>query len=132
METILKGDVKDKLIIDCSTVHPDTTSMTAKAIEARGGKFVACPMFGAPSIAGEGQLVCVLAGPKEEVEEVIPYCKGVIGRANTNFSGQSAEKATLPKVIGNTFILSMVSTILRGASGCREDGIGCRRSPPVP
>jgi 3-hydroxyisobutyrate dehydrogenase-like beta-hydroxyacid dehydrogenase len=57
MEKIPKGDVKGKLIIDCSTVHPDTTSMTAKAIEARGGKFVACP------------LVCALAGPKEEVAE---------------------------------------------------------------
>jgi 3-hydroxyisobutyrate dehydrogenase-like beta-hydroxyacid dehydrogenase len=96
MEKILKGDAKGKLIIDCSTVHPDTTSMTAKAIEARGGKFVACP------VSEGGQLVCVLTGPKEEVDEVIPYCKGVIGRANTNFSGQPAEKATLLKVIGNT------------------------------
>jgi 3-hydroxyisobutyrate dehydrogenase-like beta-hydroxyacid dehydrogenase len=121
---ILEGDVKGKLIVDCSTVHPDTTAMTAKAIEANGGKFVACPVFGAPAMAEGGQLVCVLAGPKEDVEKVIPYCKGVIGRANIDFGGQPAEKATLLKVIGNTFILSMVETISEGQVVAEKTGLG--------
>jgi 3-hydroxyisobutyrate dehydrogenase-like beta-hydroxyacid dehydrogenase len=56
---ILESNVKDKLIVDCSTVHPNTTAMTAKAIEAHCGKFVACPVFGAPAMAQCGQLVCV-------------------------------------------------------------------------
>jgi 3-hydroxyisobutyrate dehydrogenase-like beta-hydroxyacid dehydrogenase len=85
---------------------------------------VACPVFGAPAMAKGAQLACILAGPKEEVEKVIPYCKGVIGRANTNFSGQSAEKATLPKVIGNTFILSMVETISEGQVVAEKTGLG--------
>jgi 3-hydroxyisobutyrate dehydrogenase-like beta-hydroxyacid dehydrogenase len=121
---ILEGDVKDKLIVDCSTVHPDTTATTAKAIEAHGGKFVACPVFGAPAMAEGGQLVCVLAGPKEDVERVIPYCKGVMGRANIDFGGQPAEKATLLKVIGNTFILSMVETISEGQVVAEKTGLG--------
>jgi 3-hydroxyisobutyrate dehydrogenase-like beta-hydroxyacid dehydrogenase len=73
VEKIVKGNVKGKLIVDCSTVHPDTTAMAAKAIEAHGGKFVACSVFGAPAMAKGAQLVCILAGPKEEVEKVIPY-----------------------------------------------------------
>ena len=77
--------------------------MTAKAIDAHGGKFVACPVFGTPAMAESGQLICVLAGPKGEVEKVIPYCKGVMGRTNIGFSGQPPEKATLLRVIGNTF-----------------------------
>jgi 3-hydroxyisobutyrate dehydrogenase-like beta-hydroxyacid dehydrogenase len=121
---MLEGDVKGKLIVDCSTVHPDTTAMTAKAIEAHGGKFVACPVFGAPAMADGGQLVCVLAGPKAEVEKVIPYCKGVIGRANIDFGGQPAEKATLLKVIGNTFVLSMVETISEGQVVAEKTGLG--------
>jgi 3-hydroxyisobutyrate dehydrogenase-like beta-hydroxyacid dehydrogenase len=124
VEKILEGDVKGKLIVDCSTVHPDTTAMTAKAVEAHGGKFVACPVFGAPAMAESGQLACVLAGPKEEVEKVIPYCKGVIGRANIDFSGQPAEKATLLKVIGNTFILSMIETISEGQVVAEKTGLG--------
>jgi 3-hydroxyisobutyrate dehydrogenase-like beta-hydroxyacid dehydrogenase len=124
LNKILEGDVKGKLIVDCSTVHPDTTAMTAKAIEANGGKFVACPVFGAPAMAEGGQLVCVLAGPKEDVEKVIPYCKGVIGRANIDLGGQPAEKATLLKVIGNTFILSMVETISEGQVVAEKTGLG--------
>jgi 3-hydroxyisobutyrate dehydrogenase-like beta-hydroxyacid dehydrogenase len=48
--------------------------------------------------ADNGQLVCVLAGPKEAVEKVKPYTKGVMGRAFVDFGGQSAGKATLLKV----------------------------------
>jgi 3-hydroxyisobutyrate dehydrogenase-like beta-hydroxyacid dehydrogenase len=85
---------------------------------------VACPVFATPAMAEGGWLVCVLAGPKEDVEKVVPYCKGVMGRANIDFSGQPPEKATLLKVIGNTFILSMVETISEGQAVAEKTGLG--------
>jgi 3-hydroxyisobutyrate dehydrogenase-like beta-hydroxyacid dehydrogenase len=97
--------------------------MTAKAIEAHGGKFVACPLFGALATAKNSRLICVLARPKE-VEKVIPYCKGVMGRANVDFSGQPPEKATLLKVVGNTFALSMIETIAEGQVVAEKTGLG--------
>ena len=124
VEKMLKGGVQGKLIVDCSTVHPDTTALTAKAVDAHGGKFVACPVFGAPAMAEGGQLICVLAGPKEDVERVMPYCKGVMGRANIDLGGQPAEKATLLKVLGNTFILSMIETISEGQVVAEKTGLG--------
>ena len=39
----MKGDVRGKLFVDCSTIHPDTTDIVAKSIEARSAQFVACP-----------------------------------------------------------------------------------------
>ena len=45
--TAVQGDVKGKLFVDCSTVHPDTTNMLSKTIEAQGAHFVACPGRGA-------------------------------------------------------------------------------------
>lgn len=39
--TALEGDVKGKLFVDCSTVHPDTTNMLAKSIQAQGAEMVA-------------------------------------------------------------------------------------------
>jgi 3-hydroxyisobutyrate dehydrogenase-like beta-hydroxyacid dehydrogenase len=121
---LLKGNVKGKMIVACSTVYPDTTAMTAKAIEAHGGKFVACPVFAAPAMAESGQLICVLAGPKGEGEKVIPYRKGVMGRASVDFRGQPPEKATLLKVIGNAFILSMIETIGEGQVVAEKTGLG--------
>lgn len=41
--TMMQGDVKGKLFIDCSTIHPDTTYVIAKSIEAQFAHFVACP-----------------------------------------------------------------------------------------
>jgi len=41
--TMMKGNVKGKLFVDCSTVHPDTTNTLAKTIEAHSAQFVACP-----------------------------------------------------------------------------------------
>ena len=50
ISTAMKGDVKGKLFVDCSTVHPDTTDKLAKTVEEHGAHFVACP--GSPSIMG--------------------------------------------------------------------------------
>lgn len=39
----LIGDVRGKLFVDCSTVHPDTTEHLTRVAEAQGAEFVACP-----------------------------------------------------------------------------------------
>lgn len=117
-------NIKGKLFVDCSTVHPDTTNAIAESFSAQGAEFVACPVFGAPAMADAGQLVCVLAGPREAVERVLPYCKGVMGRANIDFSDQPHGKATLLKIIGNTFILNMVETLSEGHVLAEKSGLG--------
>ena len=143
ISTALKSEVKGKLFVDCSTVHPDTTNMLAESVEDQGAHFVACPgkydryrwsiwhhtnmsspVFGAPAMAEGGQLVCVLAGPASDVEKVKPYCKGVMGRANIEFSDQPQGKATLLKIIGNTFILNMVETLSEGHTLAEKSGLG--------
>ena len=124
IDAALKSNTKGKLFVDCSTVHPDTTEGLAKKITGADAEFVACPVFGAPAMADNGQLVCVLAGPKESVERVKPYTKGVIGRANVDFGGQSVGKATLLKIIGNTFILNMVETLSEGHVLAEKSGLG--------
>lgn len=120
----VKGNVKGKLFVDCSTVHPDTTNKLAKSIHEQGAEMVACPVFGAPAMADNGQLVCVLAGPASAVDKVKPYCKGVMGRANIDFSDQPQGKATHLKIIGNTFILNMVETLSEGHTLAEKSGLG--------
>ncbi|KIX02475.1 uncharacterized protein Z518_08416 [Rhinocladiella mackenziei CBS 650.93] len=124
LEQILETDVQGKIIVDCSTVHPDTTAQESKMVEEKGGNFVACPVFGAPAMADAGQLICVLSGQAEAVGKVKPYCKGVIGRENIDFSGQEPSKATLLKVIGNTFIMSMVEALSEGHVVAEKSGLG--------
>lgn len=75
-------------------------------------------------MAESGQLVCVLAGPASAVEKVKPYTTGVMGRANIDLSGEPYGKATLLKVIGNTFILSMIETLSEGHTVAEKTGLG--------
>lgn len=124
IDTALKEDVKGKLFVDCSTIHPDTTRKLGKQINEAGAEFVACPVFGAPAMADNGQLICVLAGPADAVDKVKPYCKGVMGRAIIDFAGQEVGKATTLKIIGNTFILNMVETLSEGHVLAEKSGLG--------
>lgn len=124
IDSALKASPKGKLFVDCSTVHPDTTNALAEKVTKAGAEFVACPVFGAPAMADNGQLVCVLAGPKDSVEKVKPYTKGVIGRANVDFGGQECGKATTLKIIGNTFILNMVETLSEGHVLAEKTSLG--------
>lgn len=75
-------------------------------------------------MAENGQLVCVLAGPANAVKDVIPYCKGVMGRANIDYSDQPHGKATLLKIIGNTLILNMVEALSEGHTLAEKSGLG--------
>ncbi|KAL8641059.1 MAG: hypothetical protein Q9228_002091 [Teloschistes exilis] len=122
--TKIPRGIKGKLFVDCSTVHPDTTNALASTLISHGAEFVACPVFGAPAMADAGQLVCVLAGPGDSVRKVLPYCKGVISRANIDFSDQPHGKATLLKIIGNTFILNMVETLAEGHTIAEKSELG--------
>ena len=75
-------------------------------------------------MADSGQLVCVLAGPASAVERIKPYCKGVMGRANIDFSDQPHGKALLLKVVGNTFMLNMIETLSEGHTLAEKCGLG--------
>lgn len=43
VDTCLKSGLKNKLFVDCSTIHPDTTMKISKKITDAGNEFVACP-----------------------------------------------------------------------------------------
>jgi len=75
-------------------------------------------------MADNGQLVCVLAGPKAQVDKVKPYCQGVMGRAIIDYSDQPQGNATRLKIIGNTFILNMVETLSEGHTLAEKSGLG--------
>ncbi|CAI6335584.1 unnamed protein product [Periconia digitata] len=124
VDTILENDVTGKLIVDSSTIHPDTSNDLEKRITVKGAGFVAMPVFGAPAMADAGQLICVCAGMASSVEKVKPYTKGVIGRAMVDFSDQPAGKSSLLKIIGNTFVLNMVEVLSEGHVLAEKTGLG--------
>ena len=124
LKEILSTGVKGKVIVDCSTIHPDTTNEEARAVEKEGGSFVACPVFGAAKMADDGELICVIAGPEKAVDKVKPFCEGVMGKVNIDLSGQEPGQATRLKLIGNTFVLNMVEALSEGHVVAEKSGLG--------
>ncbi|KAF2158388.1 hypothetical protein M409DRAFT_61701 [Zasmidium cellare ATCC 36951] len=116
--------IEDKIMVDCSTIHPDTTTKEDAMIGSRSGKFVACPVFGAAAMADSGQLICNLAGQEESVAKVRPFCNGVTSAHTIDLAGQSPAQATLLKIIGNTFVLNMVSVLSEGHVLAETSGLG--------
>ncbi|KAJ6784723.1 hypothetical protein PWT90_07360 [Aphanocladium album] len=121
---LLQADVKGKLFIECSTIHPDTTQSVADKIIAQGAEFVAAPVFGAPAAAEAGQLVAVLAGPQASVDRARPWFRGVTSRAEIDLAGQPYGKATTLKVIGNTFVLNMIEQLAEAHVLAEKSGLG--------
>lgn len=125
-QALESSDVAGKLFVECSTVHPDTTRKYAALLEERGASFVACPVFGAPPAADAGQLICVLAGRKEAVERVKPFCSGVMGRANIDLSQSSEDpgRGGILKVLGNSMIFQVVNAIGESMVVAEKSGLG--------
>ncbi|KAI1425284.1 NAD binding domain of 6-phosphogluconate dehydrogenase-domain-containing protein [Xylaria sp. FL1777] len=124
IDTILQSDVKGKLIVDCSTIHPDTTKQIAETVLAKGAEFIASPVFGAPAAAEAGLLVFVPAGPKAAIDKLRPYTTGVMGRAEIPFDDKPYESSLKLKLLGNAFIINMVTMLGEGMTLGEKTGVG--------
>ncbi|KAI0206190.1 NAD binding domain of 6-phosphogluconate dehydrogenase-domain-containing protein [Astrocystis sublimbata] len=122
--TVLQSDVKGKLIVECSTIHPDTTKQVAQDVVAKGAEFIASPIFGAPAAADAGVLVFVPAGPKASIDKLRPYTIGVMGRSEIPFEDKPYETSLKLKLLGNTFILNAVSQLSEGLTLAEKSGVG--------
>lgn len=128
VDAIVKADIKGKLIVDCSTIHPDTLEAIAKTITSKGGEFVACPVFGAPPMADAGALIPVPAGPKAAVDKIKPYLEGVTSRAIIDLSDEPYRKASTLKLLGNTFVFNMIEQVAEGHVLAEKSGLGTQYS----
>jgi len=69
---LLAGSVKGKLVIDMSTVQPETEVALAERVRAKGATFVECPVGGTVGPAREGKLLGVAGGAAEDFARAKP------------------------------------------------------------
>ncbi|RYJ03870.1 MAG: NAD(P)-dependent oxidoreductase, partial [Acetobacteraceae bacterium] len=72
---ILAADLAGRLVIEMSTVRPETPVALAPRIEARGGTFVECPVGGTTAPARQGRLLGLAAGSAEAVARARPAAR---------------------------------------------------------
>ncbi|KAK0113512.1 hypothetical protein ONS95_013768 [Cadophora gregata] len=112
-----------KIIVDTSTVHPDSSVRASKKLTEAGAVFVAAPVFGASPVAEAGQLLFVVAGPRVATEAIAPYLKGVMGREVISL-GEDVSKASLMKTSGNFITAGMMEIVAEAHVFAEKTGLG--------
>jgi 3-hydroxyisobutyrate dehydrogenase len=77
---ILKSRLAGKLVIDMSTVRPETMQGIGAAVAQQGAAFVECPVGGSTGPAKEGKLFGLVGGEKPDVDRAMPVLQQLCRR----------------------------------------------------
>ncbi len=77
---ILTSGLAGKLVIDMSTVRPDTMISVGNAVAHSGGAFVECPVGGSTVPAREGKLFGLVGGADADVTRAMPLLEQLCRR----------------------------------------------------
>jgi 3-hydroxyisobutyrate dehydrogenase len=77
---ILAAKLKGKLVIDTSTVRPDTMVSIGTAVTQQGAAFVECPVGGSTGPAKEGKLFGLAGGAPADIARAMPLLEQLCRR----------------------------------------------------
>jgi 3-hydroxyisobutyrate dehydrogenase len=77
---ILKARLAGKLLIDMSTIRPETMKANGSAAQQQGAAFVECPVGGTVGPAKEGKLLGLVGGSKADVARAMPIMEQMCRR----------------------------------------------------
>src|SRR5262249_52215885 len=77
---LLKGKFAGKLVIDMSTVRPDTMQTIGASVAQQGAAFVESPVGGSTAPAKEGKLFALVGGEKADVARAMPLLEQMCRR----------------------------------------------------
>jgi 3-hydroxyisobutyrate dehydrogenase len=77
---ILEAKLAGKLLIDMSTVRPDTMISIGTAVTGQGAAFVECPVGGSTGPAKEGKLFGLVGGTKADAARAMPILEQLCRR----------------------------------------------------
>ena len=105
---VLSSIHSGQIVLDHSTVHPQTSRKEAEAYGKKGVEFMDCPVFGSRDEAAGGGL-WVLAGGKGEVFERVRPILSDIGET-VHFIGDVGKGASM-KLVGNLIVASQLEAL---------------------
>lgn len=77
---ILTSRLAGKLLIDMSTVRPDTMTSIGASVAQQGAAFVECPVGGSTGPAKEGKLFALVGGARVDVTKAMPILEQLCRR----------------------------------------------------
>ena len=102
---LVKGRLEGKILIDMSTVDPDSSKKAAEMMEKAGGTLLRAPVTGSTHYAENGTLGIMVSGRKADYEACLPMLK-VLGNRQTYLG--TGEEARYMKIIINMMLASVL------------------------
>ncbi|PNH10825.1 putative oxidoreductase YfjR [Tetrabaena socialis] len=112
---------RQRIIVDCSTVSPETTADLSRAAQAVGAAYVACPVLGRPDAAAAANLLIFCSGPDAAKQALVPYL-GAMGRKVLDL-GSEPQKAHIMKLLANFHLVSLIELLSEGMTLAEKNGI---------
>lgn len=98
--------VDDAIVVDHSTTSPEGARARVDAMNARGVRFLHCPVFMSPAACRAAQGVMLASGPREVFDAAAPWLSETTGVLL--FAGEEGHRAATLKLAGNGMILAMI------------------------
>lgn len=108
------------LVAECSTLSHDWVMELAGLVQAKGLRYVDCPVAGRPDAAEAGELRVYIGGSKEDLEELRPY---IAPFSKKIFHFGPVGAGTAYKLIYNLLGVIQVASVAEAMVQCEAAGI---------
>lgn len=105
---VLEGARPGSLVIDCSTISPNTTRKLAEALARRRVTMLDAPVSGGSEGAKQGTLSIMVGGEAKDFERALPVLEAMgkkITHVGTNGAGQTVKLVNQILVVGHALAL---------------------------
>ena len=110
----------DGVLIDASTVSPETT---AQINEAVSGRLLASPILGAPAAVISGEAAYLIGGPREFYDRLRPAYEALAEQGRRRYVGDDAKVATTLKLLSNYLLMSGIATLAEAVAAAQAVGL---------
>lgn len=121
---LLRAELAGKLVIDMSTVLPETMIELGNAVIKAGGGFVECPVGGTVGPARDGKLFGFAGGTEADFARALPLLEQLCRR--TEHVGKLGSGATV-KLAVNLPLLVYLQALAESLTLCRSTGLSAER-----
>ena len=108
------------VIIDLSTIDPETSNRERVAFEAKGHAFLDAPVFGTKGEAEGAGLWIVVGGPKDVFDSALPLFQAI--SETVHYMGAGG-KGTSMKLVGNLLVASQLQALGEALTLAKKAGL---------
>ena len=110
----------DGILIDASTVSPQTTAELAEAVR---GRLLASPILGSPTAVISGEAAYLIGGPRELFDRLAPAYNVLAEAGHRAYVGEDPTVATTLKLLSNYLLMSGVATLAETVATAQAVGL---------